>query len=220
MRPYRIGPVQPGPARLTYWSRRRGAGYPEAVVSLTIAQDPAADRVLSGDPFALLIGMLLDQQFPMERAFAGPAKVLERFGTLDPAAVAAADPETFADLCARRRRSTATAGRWPRGSRRWRPSSATLRRGRRVRSGGTPRPGPSSWPGSRRCRGSVSRRRGSSPPCSEAARGAPARLGGGLRCVRRAWVLPFGRRRRRRRVAAEGRDFKKAAKAATAGLTS
>ena len=70
------------------------------MVSLTIAQDPAADRVLSQDPFALLVGMLLDQQFPMERAFAGPAKVLERFGTLDPAAVAAADPEAFADLCA------------------------------------------------------------------------------------------------------------------------
>ncbi len=67
---------------------------------LTIAQDPAADRVLSEDPFALLVGMLLDQQFPMERAFAGPAKVLDRFGTLDPAAVAAADPEAFADLCA------------------------------------------------------------------------------------------------------------------------
>jgi uncharacterized HhH-GPD family protein len=44
--------------------------------------------------------MLLDQQFPMERAFAGPAKVLERFGTLDPRAVAEADPEAFADLCA------------------------------------------------------------------------------------------------------------------------
>ncbi|MFQ6170003.1 HhH-GPD-type base excision DNA repair protein [Oryzobacter sp. R7] len=70
------------------------------MVSLTIAQDPAADRVLSEDPFALLVGMLLDQQFPMERAFAGPAKILERFGTLDPAAVAAADPEAFADLCA------------------------------------------------------------------------------------------------------------------------
>ena len=68
--------------------------------SLTIAQDPAADRVLSEDPFALLTGMLLDQQFPMERAYAGPAKVLERFGTLDPSAVAAADPDAFADLCA------------------------------------------------------------------------------------------------------------------------
>ncbi|MBR7743815.1 Fe-S cluster assembly protein HesB [Phycicoccus sp. BSK3Z-2] len=70
------------------------------MAALTIAQDPAADRVLSEDPFALLTGMLLDQQFPMERAFAGPAKVLERFGSLDPAAVAAADPEAFADLCA------------------------------------------------------------------------------------------------------------------------
>ena len=70
------------------------------MAALTIAQDPAADRVLSEDPFALLVGMLLDQQFPMERAFAGPAKVLERFGTLDPAEVAAADPEAFADLCA------------------------------------------------------------------------------------------------------------------------
>jgi len=70
------------------------------MAALTIAQDPHADEVLSTDPFALLTGMLLDQQFPMERAFAGPAKVLERFGTLDPAAVAAADPEAFADLCA------------------------------------------------------------------------------------------------------------------------
>lgn len=70
------------------------------MATLTIAQDPTADKVLSEDPFALLTGMLLDQQFPMERAFAGPAKVLERFGTLDPAAIAAAEPEAFADLCA------------------------------------------------------------------------------------------------------------------------
>lgn len=70
------------------------------MATLTIAQDPTADKVLSEDPFALLTGMLLDQQFPMERAFAGPAKVLERFGTLEPAAIAAAEPEAFADLCA------------------------------------------------------------------------------------------------------------------------
>ncbi|GAA2079706.1 HhH-GPD-type base excision DNA repair protein [Aeromicrobium halocynthiae] len=69
-------------------------------MALQIAQDADADRVLTDDPFALLTGMLLDQQFPMERAFAGPAKVLERFGTLDPARIADADPEEFADLCA------------------------------------------------------------------------------------------------------------------------
>ena len=43
--------------------------------------------------------MMLDQQYPMEHAFRGPAKVLDRFGTLDPAAIAAADPEQFAALC-------------------------------------------------------------------------------------------------------------------------
>jgi len=67
---------------------------------LTIAQDPTADKILSEDPFALLMGMLLDQQYPMEHAFRGPAKLVDRFGTLDPAAIAAADPEEFADLCA------------------------------------------------------------------------------------------------------------------------
>ncbi|MGI8645141.1 MAG: HhH-GPD-type base excision DNA repair protein [Nocardioides sp.] len=64
-----------------------------------IAGDEAADRVLADSPFALLAGMMLDQQYPMEHAFRGPAKVLDRFGTLDPAAIAAADPEEFAALC-------------------------------------------------------------------------------------------------------------------------
>lgn len=68
--------------------------------TIRIAQDEHADEVLSTDDFGLLVGMLLDQQFPMERAFAGPAKILDRFGTLDPAAIAAAEPEAFADLCA------------------------------------------------------------------------------------------------------------------------
>ena len=70
------------------------------MTGLRIAQDEHADRVLSDDPFALLMGMLLDQQFPMESAFAGPAKVLDRFGSLDPERIAAADPDQFAALCA------------------------------------------------------------------------------------------------------------------------
>jgi uncharacterized HhH-GPD family protein len=69
-------------------------------MGINITGDPAADQVLTDDPFALLLGMLLDQQYPMEHAFRGPAKVLERFGTLDPAKVAEADPEEFAALCA------------------------------------------------------------------------------------------------------------------------
>ncbi len=69
-------------------------------MAIRITGDETADRVLTEDPFALLVGMLLDQQFPMERAFAGPATVLERFGTLDPHEVALADEEEFAALCA------------------------------------------------------------------------------------------------------------------------
>jgi uncharacterized HhH-GPD family protein len=69
-------------------------------MAFQIAQDPDADQVLTEHPFALLAGMLLDQQYPMEHAFRGPAKVLARFGTLEPAAIAAAEPEEFAALCA------------------------------------------------------------------------------------------------------------------------
>lgn len=68
-------------------------------MAIKIAQDAHADEVLNGSPFALLAGMMLDQQFPMERAFAGPAKVLDRFGSVDPAAIAEANPETFSELC-------------------------------------------------------------------------------------------------------------------------
>jgi uncharacterized HhH-GPD family protein len=73
-----------------------------APVRLRIAQDDAADALLASDPFALLVGMLLDQQFPMERAFAGPYVIAQRMGTdrLDPAAVADADPEAFAAIMA------------------------------------------------------------------------------------------------------------------------
>jgi uncharacterized HhH-GPD family protein len=68
-------------------------------MAIRITGDAAADQVLDESPFALVVGMMLDQQYPMEHAFRGPAKVLGRFGTLDPAAIAAADPEEFATLC-------------------------------------------------------------------------------------------------------------------------
>ena len=65
-----------------------------------ITGDPAADRVLDDSAFALVVGMMLDQQYPMEHAFRGPAKVQERFGSLDPAAIAGAEPEAFATMAA------------------------------------------------------------------------------------------------------------------------
>jgi len=63
-----------------------------------ITGDPAADKVLDDSAFALLVGMMLDQQYPMEHAFRGPAKVLDRFGSIEPADIAAADPERFTEL--------------------------------------------------------------------------------------------------------------------------
>ena len=58
-----------------------------------------ADDVLDRYPFAVVVGMMLDQQYGMEHAFRGGWKVLSRFGTLDPAAIAAAEPEAFKELC-------------------------------------------------------------------------------------------------------------------------
>ena len=67
---------------------------------LTIAQDADADALLDRDPLALLIGMLLDQQFPMERAFASPAELARRLGRteLDAHELAAYDPEALVEV--------------------------------------------------------------------------------------------------------------------------
>ncbi|MBW9095065.1 Fe-S cluster assembly protein HesB [Microbacterium jejuense] len=67
-------------------------------MALHITGDIAADALLTDDPLALLIGMLLDQQVAMETAFAGPLKIAERAGTLDAAALASFDPDAFAEL--------------------------------------------------------------------------------------------------------------------------
>ena len=61
---------------------------------LPFTEDDDANRLLATNPFALLVGMLLDQQFPMERAFLGPHLLAERLGDeVTPATVAAADPD-------------------------------------------------------------------------------------------------------------------------------
>ena len=57
---------------------------------LPVTGDPEADKLLVEDPLARLIGMLLDQQVPMEWAFSSPLKLKERLGgVLDAAAIAA-----------------------------------------------------------------------------------------------------------------------------------
>jgi uncharacterized HhH-GPD family protein len=67
--------------------------------ALHITGDEAADALISRDPLALLIGMLLDQQVTMETAFSGPARLRDRLGDLDASRIAEMDPEHFAELC-------------------------------------------------------------------------------------------------------------------------
>ncbi|MEW2009076.1 HhH-GPD-type base excision DNA repair protein [Microbacterium sp. NPDC078814] len=64
-------------------------------MALHITGDTAADALLTENPTALLIGMLLDQQIPMETAFTGPLKIEQRTGAADAAAIAGMAPEEF-----------------------------------------------------------------------------------------------------------------------------
>jgi len=68
-------------------------------LKLWLAQDPEADRLLDDDPFALLVGMVLDQQIPLEVAFRGPRKIADRMGGFDAAEIADYDPDKFVALC-------------------------------------------------------------------------------------------------------------------------
>ncbi|MFC9458097.1 HhH-GPD-type base excision DNA repair protein [Streptomyces sp. NPDC058430] len=69
-------------------------------VTLHLAQEPDADALLGRSPLAALVGMLLDQQVPMEWAFAGPHTIAQRLGAddLDAHEIAAYDPEAFAEV--------------------------------------------------------------------------------------------------------------------------
>lgn len=67
--------------------------------TLYITGDTAADKLLNSNGTALLIGMLLDQQVPMEWAFKGPATLKQRLGHLDPKKIAAMNVDDFVALC-------------------------------------------------------------------------------------------------------------------------
>lgn len=70
-----------------------------ATKTLCLSQDPDADRLLSRDPLALLIGMVLDQQVPLEKAFSSPYVLSQRLGhDLDAKEIADYEPEALATL--------------------------------------------------------------------------------------------------------------------------
>ena len=73
------------------------------MVTLYLSGDPEADKLLSEDPFALLIGMVLDQQIPLERAFSSPRDLKQRLGgRLDAEAIASMAPDKLAAVFAER----------------------------------------------------------------------------------------------------------------------
>ncbi len=174
-------------------------------MSLRITDDPAADELLSSNPLALLIGMLLDQQVAMETAFAGPLKIQERTGSMDAGAIAHQDPDEFAAAFSQspavHRYPGSMAGRvqalcaaieedwdgkaenlWTRDD----PDGKTVLK--RLKA----------------CRASASRRRRSSSPywASNAASTAPA--GGRPRPLRRRGLVPLRGRHREPGVAHQG----------------
>jgi uncharacterized HhH-GPD family protein len=69
-------------------------------MAIWLTENPEANELLEREPLALLTGMLLDQQIPIEVAFAGPKKLLDRLGSLDAATIATYDQEKFLAICA------------------------------------------------------------------------------------------------------------------------
>jgi uncharacterized HhH-GPD family protein len=170
------------------------------VTALNITGDPQADALLDADPFALLTGMMLDQQIPMEKAFGGPRVLATRLGLdrLDPARIASMDPGAFA---------AAMAG--PPAVHRYHSSMAA-----RVQAlaGHVEQQyagdAAAIWTGVGSGQELLARvRRPEGPdlpgPARQAARGHPRRVAAGGRRLRHPRTA-FGRRRRRRRLAVRG----------------
>jgi uncharacterized HhH-GPD family protein len=77
------------------------ARFLSVTTQLCLAQEPEADDLLTRDPLALLIGMVLDQQIPLEWAFKGPLMLTQRLGReLDAADLAGRDPQALAKVFA------------------------------------------------------------------------------------------------------------------------
>src|SRR5215475_13081968 len=71
-------------------------------MALSLPIDPDAAALLRNDPLALLLGMLLDQQIPMEKAFSSPYVLKQRLGhDLDARKLAEMDPDALTEIFAR-----------------------------------------------------------------------------------------------------------------------
>jgi uncharacterized HhH-GPD family protein len=81
-------------------ARPRTAYHPGMTTTelLPFTGDPEADRMLAEDPFALLVGFVLDQQVTLQKAFSGPLELRRRIGALDARQIAAMDPEKLDEI--------------------------------------------------------------------------------------------------------------------------
>ena len=71
-------------------------------MGLMLSQQPEADALLDRDPLALVIGMVLDQQIPLEKAFSSPYVLAERLGHVpDAAEIAGLDEDTLVAVFAK-----------------------------------------------------------------------------------------------------------------------
>ena len=112
----------------------RGSRIRRMPDALYFTDDPAACTLLATDPFALLVGFAIDQQVPVQKAFAGPLVLKQRVGTLAPRSSRSSTSRTRS---ASARRSTASPARWPAASasspRSWPRSTAATRHGSGAR---------------------------------------------------------------------------------------
>ena len=167
--------------------------------------EPEANELLTRSPLALLIGMVLDQQVPLERAFSAPLDLVRRLGHEPTAAeLAEFDPDALAGIFSER----PALHRYPKAmATRVQDLARPIVEqydGEAEQVWGRPGRAPSCSSGWRRCPGSARRRRRSSWPCSASSSGCGRPAGGGGGGVRRRGVAVFGRGHHRRRVAGPG----------------
>lgn len=86
---------------------------------VAVTGDDEADGLNSANAFSLLPSMMLDPQYGMKHAFRGGWKVMSRFGTLEPAAIAAADPDEFKRLCSETPPSIGFRAPWAAACKSW-----------------------------------------------------------------------------------------------------
>ena len=122
-----------------------------ATTALPFTGDPEADQLLVEEPLALLIGFVLDQQVPLQKAFSGPLELRRRIGELDAQKIASMDPDRLDEVFRERPALHRFPGNMARRTRELPSSSSSDTAATPAGSGRRPATGPTSTPGSWSC---------------------------------------------------------------------